>query len=225
MIKLYTPKQWHSLFDCPSLIIDNDGKIWEADSYYKILSGEPSGRIDYAGGKVYGRDLGYGMFSEPIAYLETKNGVIRVMDAKEGISSSPILYIENDKVYTPEQYCAVFDAPSGYIRQEDQRRSADSSAGTSVSGADYSGGASSGLGLWLLKAGGLMLAGYCVIGGIANALPIWASILLGIILVGGLAYKGWFSKDKSKQKAFRLAFWAVLIWFGFVAIMIARILH
>lgn len=103
MIKFYTPKEWNSLFDCPSLIIDNWGKIWAADQYQMVLSGEPCGRIDYEGGKIYGKDLGYGMFAEPIAYLETKNGVTRIMDAKKGLFSAPILYIQDDKVYTPEQ--------------------------------------------------------------------------------------------------------------------------
>lgn len=116
MLKLYTPKEWSHLFDCPRLIIDNDGKIWMADSYYKILSGEPSGKIDYVGGKIYGKDLGYGLFSSPIAYMETKNGVTRIMDAKQGLFSAPILYIENNKVYTPEQWTSIFDCPSGYIK-------------------------------------------------------------------------------------------------------------
>lgn len=116
MLKFYTPKQWHAFFDCPSLIIDDEGRIWSADNYYKILFGEPSGRIDFSKGKIYGKDLGYGLFSAPIAYLETKNGVTRVLDAKEGFFNSPILYIENNKVYTPEQWTRLFDCPSGYIK-------------------------------------------------------------------------------------------------------------
>lgn len=115
MTKFYTPKEWHSLFDCPCLIIDDGGIIWAADEYYKLLFAEPSGRIDYTGGKIYGKDLGYGMFSEPIAYLETKNGVTRVLDAKKGLFSSPILYIKDNKVYSPEQWTSIFDSPSGYI--------------------------------------------------------------------------------------------------------------
>lgn len=220
MMKIYTPKEWHSLFDCPNLIIDDEGKIWSADNYYKVLFGEPSGRIDYAGGKIYGKDLGYGMFSKPIAYLETKNGVIQVLDAKKGLFSSPILYIKDNKVYTPEQYCAIFDAPSGYIQKKDKSSSTD----TGASGTGNSGGTPSGLGSLLLKIGGLILLVYCVVIGVANALPIWVSILLGIALVAGLAYMGWFSKNKSKQKAFRIAFWAVLAWFGFVAFLFIKIL-
>ena len=133
MLKFYTPKEWYALFDCPSLIIDDEGKIWSADNYYKVLFGEPSGRVDYAGGKIYGKDLGYGMMAAPIAYLETKNGVTRVMDAKKGIASAPILYIQNAKVYTPEQWTSLFDAPGGHIRKEAPAKKA-VSGGVSITG-------------------------------------------------------------------------------------------
>lgn len=145
MTKIYTPREWHSLFDCPCLIIDDEGKIWAADNYYKALFGEPSGRIDYAGGKIYGKDLGYGMLSEPIAYLETKNGVIQVMDAKKGLFSSPILYIENNKVYTPDQWKSFFDSPGGYIKnnQPSGGGHSGSSSDSSSGGKPDSGGSSS----------------------------------------------------------------------------------
>ena len=119
MLQFYTPNEWYSLFQCPSLIVDDMGKIWKADDYYTIISGTPVGRVDYARGCIYGEDLGYGLLAAaPIAYLETKNGVIQVLDGKKGLFSAPILYIKDDKVYTPEQYTALFDAPSGYIKKE-----------------------------------------------------------------------------------------------------------
>ena len=119
MLQFYTPNEWYSLFQCPSLIVDDMGKIWKADDYYKIISGAPVGRVDYARGCIYGEDLGYGpLAAAPIAYLETKNGVIQVLDGKKGLFSAPILYIKDNKVYTPERYTALFDAPSGYIKKE-----------------------------------------------------------------------------------------------------------
>lgn len=124
MIEFYTPKEWYSLFQCPNLIIDDEGKIWKANDYYTIISGTPVGRVDYARGCIYGEDLGYGpLAAAPIAYLETKNGVTQVLDGKKGIFSAPILYIKDDKVYTPEQYTALFDAPSGYIKKEEKKTS------------------------------------------------------------------------------------------------------
>ena len=81
MIKFYTPNEWYSLFQCPSLIIDDEGKIWKADEYFAIISGAPVGRVDYTRGCIYGEDMGYGLFAAaPIAHLETKNGVIEVRD-------------------------------------------------------------------------------------------------------------------------------------------------
>ena len=53
MLQFYTPKQWYSLFQCPSLIIDDEGKIWKADEYFAIISGAPVGRVDYARGCIY----------------------------------------------------------------------------------------------------------------------------------------------------------------------------
>lgn len=73
--------------------------------------------------------------------------------------------------------------------------------------------------------GDAMLLIYCVVSGIANAMPIWLNALLGIALLGELIYMSWFSKDKLNQNPFRLAFWVVLAWFSFVAIMIARLLR
>ena len=155
MMKFYTPREWHSLFDCPSLIIDDEGKIWSADNYYKILSGEPCGRIDYTGGKIYGSDLGYGMFAEPIAYLETKNGVTRVLDAKRGFSSAPILYIQNNKVYTPDQWTSIIDTPGGHIQKDTPSRK--SSGGSAKSGISLMGelGLLAGIALFLLIGNGI----------------------------------------------------------------------
>lgn len=191
MIKFYTPKEWHSLFDCPSLIIDNWGKIWAADQYYMVLSGEPCGRIDYQGGKIYGKDLGYGMLAEPIAYLETKNGVTRIMDAKKGLFSAPMLYIQDDKVYTPEQWTSLFDAPGGYIKKENTSEGTASgkSSGSTASGKSSGGSARGGISL-----GGELglLAGialFLLIGNGVEAMfrtPIWlvlAGVLLATVLI------------------------------------------
>ena len=191
MIKFYTPKEWHSLFDCPSLIIDDWGKIWAADQYYMVLSGEPCGKIDYQGGKIYGKDLGYGMFAEPIAYLESKNGVTRIMDAKKGLFSSPMLYIQDDKVYTPEQWTSLFDTPGRYIKKENpsdgtpSEKSSGSTASGKSSGDSARGGISLGGELGLLAG----IALFLLIGNGVEAMfrtPIWlvlAGVLLATVLI------------------------------------------
>lgn len=147
MLQIYTPKQWYSLFNCPSLMIDDNGLIWAADEYYKILFSSPSGKIDYAAGKIYGKDLGGGLFSEPIGYLETKNGVTRIMDAKQGYFSTPILYIQGNKIYTAEEYGSIFGAPSGYVQGNPPSSGgyggySGGSSGGSYGGGGYSGGSS-----------------------------------------------------------------------------------
>ena len=35
MTEIYTPKQWKSMFGCPSIIIDDKGFIYDAEEYKK----------------------------------------------------------------------------------------------------------------------------------------------------------------------------------------------
>ena len=223
-MKVYTPKQWHSMFDCPSLIIDDQGLIWEADEHSKMLFGSPSGKVDYAAGKIYGKGLGYDLLEEPIATLTKKNDVTEVRDAKQGEFSAPILYIKGDKIYTPEEYTSIGDMPGAYIRREDPAPAPGGSSvqsGTGTSSGTASGkGSSSGLGSNALKFGGILLAFYCVVVGVGNAMPIWLSLLVAAALLGGLIYLGWFSKKKENRRKFQIAFWAVLAWFVFAGSII-----
>lgn len=220
MLQFYTPREWYSLFNCPSLIVDDNGRIWSADEFYKILFGEPSGRIDYAGGKIYGKDLGYGLMAEPIAYLETKNGTIEVRDAKKGLFSAPILYIRDDKVYTPERFFSLFDNPNGFVKREDKEdpdtgsdsASDANSGGFHTGSGDSSGGAPSGvIGPALLKIGGGMLLLYCVVIGLGAAMPLWLLVLLWAAAAVGLGYMGFFAPKSYRTKAFRAGFFALLI--------------
>lgn len=220
MLQFYTPKEWYSLFNCPSLFVDDEGKIWSADEYYKILFGEPSGRIDYAGGKIYGKDLGYGLMAEPIAYLETKNGTIGVRDAKKGLFSSPILYIRDDKVYTPERFFSLFDNPNGFIKREDKEdpdTGSGSSSGSGPSGSHTGSGGSSGgvpsgvIGPAMLKIGGGLLLFCCVVNGLGAAMPLWLLVLLWVAAAVGLGYMGFFAPESNRTKPFRMAFFALLI--------------
>ena len=221
MLQFYTPKEWYSLFNCPSLIVDNDGKIWSADEYYKILFGEPSGRIDYAKGKIYGKDLGYGLMAEPIAYLETKNGVIEVRDANKGLFSAPILYIRDDKVYTPERFFSLFDSPNGFIKKKDREDPDTDSRGSHTGSGGSSGGV---IGPALLKIGGGFLLFYCVVIGLGAALPLWLLVLLWVAAAVGLGYMGFFAPKSYRTKAFRAGFFALLISTAiFAGIVIKRL--
>ena len=189
MIQFYTPSQWYSLFGCPNLMIDDEGKIWSADAYYKLLFGEPSGRIDYAGGKIYGKDLGYGMMAEPIGYLETKNGVTEIRDARAGLFSAPILYIKDGKVYTPEQFTAVFDAPSGFLKKEPEGNGGVAS-GTGTGHSASSGSSSGSVVGGVVSLGVLVLALMAILEfGLTNVVIVLA-ILVVLYTLGNLIKKG-----------------------------------
>lgn len=223
MLQFYTPKEWYSLFNCPSLIVDNDGKIWRADEYYKILFGEPSGRVDYAKGKIYGKDLGYGLMAEPIAYLETKNGVMEVRDAQKGLFSAPILYIKDDKVYTPERFFSLFDSPNGFIKKDDKEYPDAASGGFRTGSGDSSEGVPSGvIGPALLKIGGVLLLFICVVNGLAMAMPLWLLVLLWVAAAVGLGYLGFFAPESNRTKAFRAGFFALLISSAIFAVILIK---
>lgn len=205
MIKIYTPKEWSSVFDCPGLMIDDDGLIWKADEYYKLLFGEPCGRIDYAAGKIYGADMGHGMMAQPIACMEEKNGVTEIRDAKAGYFSAPILYLKDGKIYTPDQYFAVFDCPGAYIRkeekeenQEEYKKSEPAEAGMNQ-GESQSAPAGSGSGSGILKLGGILFAIYLVVQGVFVGAP-WLGWALPIGTTAFLLYKGYTLPESDPRK-------------------------
>lgn len=141
MMKIYTPKEWLSVFrGCPSLIIDDKGLIWAGDEYYKILFGEPSGKIDFEKGYIYGEDYAK-LMATPIGILEKVNDLIKVYDYQKGRFSAPILYIQNDKIYTPEQWTSIFDIPGGYI-EKDLSSGGKSGVGSSSGGKSGAGSSS-----------------------------------------------------------------------------------
>lgn len=231
MIEVYTPKQWLSAFGgCPKLVIDDDGYIYDASDYYKVMGGSHIGRIDYARGHIYGK--GYAdMLTSPIGYIEKKGDVTKVYDEVPSLMVSPILYIEGDKVYTPDEYTRILGGrPTAYLKREgkDDVGQAHSDAPSSVQpGGSGSSGGSDGAGLGALgglalKLGGILLAMYCVIGGVSLAMPIWLSVTLGILLLAVLAYKAFLAPKNDKTQRYKIAFFAVVIWFGIAGLIISR---
>lgn len=119
MMKVYTPKEWLSFFGgSPSLVIDDNGYIYSADGYYKLISDSPIGKIDYAKGHIYDKHYA-DLFPTPIAYMVNSDGVMKVMEYGKSHFSEPILYIQNDKIYTPSEYHRLFGGnASGYIKRD-----------------------------------------------------------------------------------------------------------
>lgn len=196
MFKIYTPKEWNSIFDCPSLMIDDEGLIWKADEYYKVLFGEPSGRVDWKAGKIYGADMGYGLMAEPIAYIDEKNGVTEIRNARNGVFSAPILYLQNGKIYTPDQYTAIFSCPGGYIREDKRVEDIRTESAPEEKQRTDEG---SGAGKTILKFGGIIFAIYIVVQGLAVSVP-WLAWVLLIGLAAFLLYKGHTMPESDPRK-------------------------
>lgn len=118
-MKIYTPKEWLSFFGgSPNLIIDDNGYIFSADGYYKLLSDSPIGKIDYEKGHIYDKHYA-DLFPTPIAYMVNSDGIIKVMEYGKSHFSEPILYIQDDKIYTPDEYLRIFGGnASGYIQRD-----------------------------------------------------------------------------------------------------------
>lgn len=185
MMKIYTPKEWLSLFGgSPSLVIDDNGYIYSADGYYKIISDRPIGKMDNR--YIYGKD-----FRTPIARLERKNGRTEVYDEKAGIFSAPILYIQNDKIYTPDEYLRIFGGnTSGYIK-----RDTSSGGGTSSNGSSSGGGCLGEMGIF-----GVIIGIFLLFTLVDEIRQQGASFYITFAVLAGLMFLGRHFRKKRKQE-------------------------
>lgn len=144
MTEIYTPKQWRSIFGCPSIIIDDKGYIYDAEEYKKMFP-EAIGWIDYAKNNIYGKDY-KSAFATPIAYMVHNGKLTKVFEYGKTQFSDPILYIQDGKIYTYEEYVRWFGEPSGYVRTDEPRQdppreeSGSGYTSSGSSGSSYSGG-------------------------------------------------------------------------------------
>ena len=130
MTKIYTPKQWRQYFRCASIIIDDDGRIFSADDYYKTFR-SPIGKVDYSKNYIYGEDYS-STFATPIAQMVQNGDEIRVYEYGGGVFADPILYIKNKKIYTPDEYFRIFGGEaSGYIEEDEKSGRGGGSGGRS----------------------------------------------------------------------------------------------
>lgn len=115
MIKFYTPNNWSTIFDAPSIIIDDDGYIYTEDEYYK-LSRAACGRVDKQTGYVYGKGHYTGL-TAPIGMFKQGYDCVEIYgDNYASPLATPIYYMKGDAVYSAEEYGKVFGAPTGYIK-------------------------------------------------------------------------------------------------------------
>lgn len=229
MTEIYTPKQWRSIFGCPSIIIDDNGYIYSAEEYKKLFR-EAIGRIDYNKNNIYGKDYN-AVFATPIAYMVHDGSVTKVYEYGKTQFSDPILYIVGDKIYTYEEYTRWFGDPSGYVRTDNPRQDPPREEKTRTEPAreSYSGGGVAPGGGLMSILGVALLAGFFYLisdeGRVANAATTLALIInggAGIVLLfqvlAGKLHFNWDSKRFGKGVLTGLGVYvaatAVLVIFG-----------
>ena len=116
MIKVYTPKEWMSLFHgAPSLVI-GQGKIYAGNTYHNLVSKDVVGV--WKGDLIYGPDY-YKSGAKAIGKIKTKGTVKEVYGVNDGSeSAAPLFYIVGNKVYTAKEYSKWFKSPSAYIENK-----------------------------------------------------------------------------------------------------------
>ena len=115
MIKIYTSANWMSVFDAPSVIIDDDGLIYKEDEYYN-LSKTACGRVDTKTGYIYGKGH-YSKLTAPVGLIKKGPDCIEIYgDDYASITAAPMYYVHGNAVYTAEGYGKIFRAAEGYIK-------------------------------------------------------------------------------------------------------------
>ncbi|MBQ8599267.1 MAG: hypothetical protein IJ411_04040 [Oscillospiraceae bacterium] len=176
MKEIYTPKEWYAIFGgSPSLVIDDQGYIYEAREYNNLMP-RPCGMINYAKGEIYGKD--YNDWSpSPIAYVREKNGVKEIYEKRPeaSLGATPFLYINKGEIYTRDEYYKVFGGDaSGYVKEEPKTQTGQQTTNKENSGSSFNnttpkgnsrgkfsmpdiGGDASGCGCFLVICAGLFL--------------------------------------------------------------------
>lgn len=114
MYKIYTPNEWYTTFGCASLIIEDDGFIYNGEDYNGIMP-VPIGKIDYAKGLIFDKSY-QDYMPRAIGSIEDK-GDVKVIygeDFRE-IMPKPLLYIQNNRIYTAEEFYSITPSVSGYV--------------------------------------------------------------------------------------------------------------
>lgn len=235
MIKIYTPEQWYSIFGrCPTLIIDDQGRIWSADAYFKPLFGEPSGMVDYKKGRIYGPDYSK-LSAVPIARMETRNGETRIYNYADSFSAPPMLYIIGDRIYTPDQYitAGLGGDSVGYIRHSEKPENRNKD--TEKPGGNKEHGSDSGFGSGLLGMENIGCFGIIVVilllGKALDYLPdlpviVWFGVAAAVVIIRELIIRnggksdraGWWAKQMSGMSAGKWVLTVFLFIVGFSAL-------
>lgn len=117
MFEIHTPKSWYSIFTYPSIIVDDDGLIYNSAEYHKLLR-NPIGKFDYKSGYIYGEDY-CKLMPSPIGRIK-KDGTVTIIFGEDyaTLNPTPILYIKGNEIYSPDEYNKLFSTPSAYIKKD-----------------------------------------------------------------------------------------------------------
>ncbi len=123
MLKIYTPSEWFKVFGgYPTLIIDDDGKIFSEKDYYNLMVRNPIGMVDFEKGEIYGSDWANYVVRTPVGYIKQRNDVAEIYNRLPGFTALPVLYVREGKVYSYDEYHRILGGnPSGYIKEEKPR--------------------------------------------------------------------------------------------------------
>lgn len=117
MIKVYTPSQWYSLFQCASVIIEDDGMIYRDEDQYKSFR-QAIGKIDYAAGMIYGDDY-HRLSAQPIGCIKKEGDITKIYGTDYyRLSAQPILYIRDNRVYSADEFYKSFPSEAAFIGGE-----------------------------------------------------------------------------------------------------------
>lgn len=222
MIKFYTPRNWMSVFDSPSVIIDDDGLIYSEAEYYK-LSKTACGRVDTKTGYIYGNGH-YSGLTAPVGMVKQGPNSIEIYgDDFASIMAVPIYYIQGGNVYTAEEYGKVFGVAAGYakgnIPNGNQGNQPVAGSGAPVGGGGANAVVKSASILW-----NVIKVAVIIIGLLALSVFVWNEMYLSgseytqimianviCLLIGLLAAVCIKAKDTS---SFAMIFWVSSILFG-----------
>lgn len=142
MTKVYTPDAWFSIFQNPTIYIDDDGLIYSEEEYYKTFR-QASGKIDYDSGFIYGEDY-HRVSRQPIGQIKTRHDGVKMIYGPDyyAMMAQPILYIRDNRIYEADQFFKSFPMEAGYIQTDSAPVSASTSStnSSSRSSGGYSGG-------------------------------------------------------------------------------------
>lgn len=118
MMEVYTPQQWLSAFgQCPQLVINDEGYIYDGRAYQTQIGAQPIGRINEAQGWIYGKDYA-DVWPQPIGYIRKEGAVTKIYAEEPAPFVSPILYIRDGKVYTAAEYDSVIPVEAAVVKED-----------------------------------------------------------------------------------------------------------